>query len=290
MKGIIILNPFLMPTEIVHQAERMQCELKELGVNTQIVSDGWVHNSTDGAITSKFKGVDFAVFFDKDKYLSSVLDKIGVRVFNKHEAVRICDDKGETYLALSGNGLKVPETIFAPVCYLKSFEINKEWLVSVADKLGFPMVVKESYGSMGVGVNKVNNLDELIDISEKLKLKPHLYQKYIPFKSGKDVRVIVIGGKAVASMERENVNDFRSNIALGGTGRKIELTPEFKDVAERSAKVLGLDYCGVDLLYGEDNMPYVCEVNSNAFFSGIESVTGVNVAGFYAKHIVETLK
>ena len=279
-----------MPTEIVHQADRMKCELEALGVSVEIVSNGWILSSTDGTITSKLKGVDFAVFFDKDKYLSNVLDKLGIRVFNKHEAVRICDDKGETYLALSGQGVKIPETIFAPVCYSKNFEIKKEWLISVADRLGFPMIVKESYGSMGVGVNKVIDLEELIAISETLKLKPHIYQKYVGFKSGVDVRVIVIGGKAVASMERENKNDFRSNIALGGTGKKIRLTKEFKDTAEKCALALGLDYCGVDLLYGKDGYPYVCEVNSNAFFSGIESVTKVNVAGLYAKHIVETIK
>ncbi len=290
MQGIIVLNPFLMPTEIVHQAERMQTELKALGVDTQIVSDGWVQNSTDGVIASKFSGVDFAVFFDKDKYLSNVLDKIDVRVFNRHDSVRICDDKGETYLALSGQGIKMPQTIFAPVCYSKDFEIKKEWLISVANTLGFPMIVKESYGSMGVGVNKVEDLDGLIAISEKLKLKPHLYQKYLSFKSGIDVRVIVIGGKAVASMERENKNDFRSNIALGGKGTKITLTKEMQDTAEKCAKILGLDYCGVDLLYGEDGTPYVCEVNSNAFFSGIESVTGVNVARLYAEHILKVLK
>ena len=289
MQGIIVLNPFLMPTEIIHQAERMKSELKALGVETKIVSNGWVLSSTDGTIASKLKGVDFAVFFDKDKYLSNVLDKLGVRVFNRHEAVRICDDKGETYLALTGHGIKIPETVFAPVCYSKTFKIKKEWLLEVSKRLGFPMVVKESYGSMGVGVNKVNNLEELIAISEDLKLKPHLYQKYVGFKPGTDVRVIVIGGKAVASMERKNEKDFRSNIALGGTGEKIELTKEFKETAESCAKILGLDYCGVDLLYGENNLPYVCEVNSNAFFSGIESVTKINVAGLYAKHIVESL-
>ena len=90
-----------------------------------------------------------------------------------------------------------------------------------------------------------------------------------------DVRVIVIGGVAVASMQRINENDFRSNVGQGGRCVKVELSPRFRQVAERCASILGLDYCGVDLLYGDDEEPIVCEVNSNAFIGGIESATGV---------------
>ena len=106
---------------------------------------------------------------------------------------------------------------------------------------------------------------------------------------GVDVRVIVIGGKTVASMERRNKDDFRSNVAQGGCGVKIDLPENFQIVAESCAEILGLDYCGVDLLYGNDGEPYVCEVNSNAFFGGIEEATGVNVAKLYAEHIIKTI-
>ena len=142
---------------------------------------------------------------------------------------------------------------------------------------------------MGKGVHKADNLEQLIAVMEQVKLKPHLYQEYIPHRVGVDVRVIVIGGKVVASMERCNENDFRSNVAQGGNGKKIDLPESFKVVAERCAEVLGLDYCGVDLLYGKDGQPIVCEVNSNAFFDGIENISGVNVAKAYAQHIIKTI-
>ena len=58
--------------------------------------------------------------------------------------------------------------------------------------------------------------------------------------------------------------------------------------AEKAAQALKLDYCGVDLLYGEDG-PVLCEVNSNAFFEGLEAATGVNVAKLYAEYIVGTM-
>ena len=90
-------------------------------------------------------------------------------------------------------------------------------------------------------------------------------------------------------MQRENEFDFRSNVAQGGKGTPIDLPPKFKETAEKCAKVLGLSYCGVDLLYGNDGEPYVCEVNSNAFISGIEKVTGFNVAKTYAEYILSCL-
>ena len=60
--------------------------------------------------------------------------------------------------------------------------------------------------------------------------------------------------------------------------------------AEKCARILKLDYCGVDLLFGESGAPYVCEINSNAFISETERITGVNVARAYAEYIVKTLK
>ena len=97
--------------------------------------------------------------------------------------------------------------------------------------------------------------------------------------------MIVIGGKSVAAMERvAQEGEFRSNVELGGKGRVITLSETYAETAEKAAQVLGLDYCGVDILETENGL--ICEVNSNAFFEGIESVTGVNVARAYAKHIL----
>ena len=65
----------------------------------------------------------------------------------------------------------------------------------------------------------------------------------------------------------------------------VLLSEEYINQAERVAKILKLDYAGIDVLIGEDNKPIICEVNSNAFFGGIEKVTGVNVAKLYAEYI-----
>ncbi len=291
MKGIIFINPFLVPKQSVHQAERLKSEFNKLGVDIEIVSDGYarVALKSDGAEID-LDATDFGIYLDKDKYLSQILTKSGIRLFNTHQAVRVCDDKAETYIALAGNGISFPKTVFGALCYSPDKLVLESSADMIIAKLGCPVIVKECFGSMGKGVYKAENKNELLEIMEKVKLKPHLFQEYIPFAKGVDVRVIVIGGRVVASMERRNTEDFRSNVAQGGTGVKIDLPINFKNVAERASKVLGLDYCGVDLLYGKNGEPVVCEVNSNAFISGIEKATGVNVAKIYAEHIINVIK
>ncbi len=288
-QGIIVINPYQIPLESVHQANRLKDELEQLGVSASIVTDAFLQSQIcQNTIQTTFKDIDFVVYLDKDKYQSEILESLGIRLFNTHKAVRVCDDKGTTYLALLNSGLNIPKTIFGALCYNKDMPIDTEWAKKIAESLGYPLIIKESFGSMGKGVYLANNLSELLEVMEKVKLKPHLFQEYIG-EPGVDVRVIVIGGKAVCAMERRNDSDFRSNVAQGGYGKKITLDDEFKKSAEKCASILGLDYCGVDLLYGKDNKPYVCEVNSNAFISGIEKVTGFNVAKAYAEHIISCL-
>ena len=143
---------------------------------------------------------------------------------------------------------------------------------------------------MGKGVYKADSRDELRFIMNTLKMKPHFFERYISSSAGKDVRVIVVGDRAIACMQRRSAHDFRSNIELGGRGEKVELSREFEDIAIRAAKALGLVYAGVDILYGEGGKPVVCEVNSIAFFGEIERVSGINVARAYAEEIVRLLK
>lgn len=290
MKGIICVNPFGEPKASVHFAERLKEEFAALGVKAEIIDNGFnASRISDGKIAAK-TDCDFAVFFDKDKYLSACLEKSGVRLFNSHAAIRACDDKGETYIALANCGLNIPDTFFAPVCYNAELKLDENALRDMAGKLGYPVVVKESFGSMGKGVYKADNFEDLKALAERLKLKPHIYQKFLPYRTGTDVRLIVVGGKYLCSMIRENKCDFRSNIALGGKGRAFEPNKEFIEVAEKCARVLKLDYCGVDLLFGENGKPYVCEVNSNAFITEIERITGVNVAKTYAEYIINKIK
>ena len=87
-------------------------------------------------------------------------------------------------------------------------------------------------------------------------------------------------------MKRENKHSYLSNLATGGTASVVELPKEYFYVAIKASEILGLDYCGVDILEGKNKEPIISEVNSNAFYEGIEKATGVNVAKAYVDYIL----
>ena len=288
MKALIVMNGYPNGEKFYRQSGRIQAELTALGVQTDVKRNGEITAKLleNGVIKTTAKDYDFVLYLDKDKYLSRLLEGAGLRVFNSATSIEICDDKALTYLALRNHGVKIPETIPAPLCYTPNATPSVEFLEEV-ESLGYPLVAKKSYGSFGAGVALVKNRAELEKSEREWLYIPHFYQAFVG-KVGRDIRVIVIGGKAVAGMARiAKDGEFRSNIELGGRGEKIELSPLYRETAEKVATALGLDYCGVDLLEGET--PIVCEVNSNAFFEGLESVTGVNIAKRYAEYMLETI-
>ena len=285
MRAVILVNAYIRAPAMLRQAERIAAELRLRGVRADIVKNGDFPCAVAGEISLGDRP-DFVV--DKDKYLPRMLEKCGVRLFNRAQAVEVCDDKMLTCIALAGGGVRQPDTVPAPLCYYADAAVREEFLQAVGQRLGFPLVVKKSFGSWGEGVRLARDAQELAAAAEEFKLQPHLYQKRVG-KAGEDLRVLVVGGRAIACMRRKNARDFRSNVELGGHGEAAHPAPAFLQAAERCASLLGLDYCGVDLL-DEGGEPYVCEVNSNAMFNEAERVTGVNVAGAFAEHMLRSME
>ena len=288
MKGLILVNAYYDSEEYLYCAERLKAEFLRKNVSADVIkNDAFLLTIENGDIVSRVREYDFCVYLDKDKYILSMLDKIGMPLFNSRQAIEICDDKMQTYIALAGNSIPIPKTFAGLLCYTKNATIKPETLEK-AEALGYPIIVKESFGSQGSGVHLAKNRTELTAAMEKVKCKPHLIQEYISTSTGKDVRVIVIGGKAVGGMLRHSENDFRSNIGAGGTAEPYALPDDMKFLAEKTAIILGLDYCGIDVLFGK-NSPIICEVNSNAFFYAFEKTTGINVAEKYVERILTTI-
>lgn len=289
MKGLILINAYNRMPEVVYQSERLKEEFGKRGVKADIRRNDFFAVAVSKDLVCSVKDYDFCVFLDKDKYVLQGLDKAGIPLFNGYSAIEVCDDKMTTYLALADNGIKMPLTLPAIFCYTEGAEISEESLRAIENALGYPLVVKKSYGSCGAGVYLIGNREELKEKSRALMKEPHLYQKYISSSFGRDVRVIVIGKKVFGAILRKSEKDFRSNVALGGTAEEYELPESAIKLCERVAEILGLDYCGIDLLFGEEGF-LVCEVNSNAFFGGFERATNKNVAGAYAEYIIERMQ
>ena len=284
------MNAYPNGEKFYRQSRRIAEEFKGIGIEAEIRRTSEI----DAAIRFDGRaevsgGFDFAVYLDKDKYLGRILEKTGMRLFNSSEAVERCDDKMLTYLALSDSGIEIPESVSAPLCYTPSVHPDESFLSRTAARLGFPLVAKKSFGSCGKDVRLIRTMDELRTTEKDFLYCPHFYQRYLAESAGRDIRVIVIGGRAVAAMERRaQKGEFRSNIELGGHGVCVGLTESFRLAAEKAAEALQLDYCGVDLLEA-GSKPVLCEVNSNAFFEGMEAATGMNIARLYAEHIFRTV-
>ena len=282
MKIVILINPYLDKASEFYQAERLKEEFSALGVLCDTRKNVSLAEIGDGILETLSKEYDACVYLDKDKYVPRMLEERGMRLFNRAAAVELCDDKMLTHIALAGR-VAMPRTIPAPLCYKEGAKCER-----VGESLGFPVVVKECFGSFGKQVYLAKDRGELERLSEELKFRPHLYQEFIEESAGRDLRVLCVGKNPIAAMKRTSEHDFRSNIGLGGKGEPFEPDGEVRRIAETVVSSLGLDYCGIDLLFGKKGY-LVCEVNSNAFFEGIERVTGVNVARAYAEYIVSEI-
>ena len=288
LKGVILTNPYDDNPTQANKVARMCEEFAALGVQVEVKrNDEFVASVIDGNAES-FVDADFVLYFDKDKYVADILERCGIPVFNSARATAICDDKMATHIVLSDNGVDMPNTLSGALCYNEKGEISDEYIQGAIDRLGLPMVVKQCYGSFGEQVYLANTFDELKQIVKKVKMSAYLFQQYEFQSSGRDMRVIVIGGKVVCGMLRENLTDFRSNIAHGGKASAVTVPKNIAKLCEKAANLIGLDYCGVDVLLTDP--PKICEVNSNAMFEAMEKATGVNVAQLYAQHIVKSVK
>ncbi len=287
IKIAIIINAYYSAQHYLEQCSRIREELTEAGAEVDIIrNDGFYGKIENNQSVSDFSAYSACVYLDKDKYLSHILEKNGMRLFNRHDAIINCDDKMTTHIVLSDHDIAMPKTLPGLLCYSRDEQIKEKSILLVESHLGYPVVIKESYGSQGQSVYLARNRGELYAVMEQVKNVPHLFQEAISSSLGKDVRVIVIGGKAVGAMLRTGANGFLSNVGMGGRGVAYPLSASFKETAERAAKILNADYCGVDLLFGETGEPILCEVNSNAFFSEFERCTKINVAKLYAEYII----
>ena len=282
---LIVINGYGLASGIAHQVKRLQEEFSKREVKTTVIKNTEVFAYLEkGNVSVSLPKFDFVLYLDKDRYVASLLEKAGYKLFNSIDSIIKCDDKMLTHICLSNQNIKMPTTISSTLCYTDNG--NRDYLKIVEKKLGFPMIIKENYGSLGKQVYLAKDEKELIEIENKLIHIPHIFQEYISCSSGKDYRLIVIGHEVVAYMKRENKNSYLSNLAAGGTASVVKLPKNYLDVAIKASQILGLDYCGVDLLEGPDGEPILSEVNSNAFYEGIEKTTGINVAGCYVDYLL----
>lgn len=287
MTGAIIVNQ-----EIGHnryKIDRLCDEFEKKGIIINLlINDGTLAKIENNNINLNFKA-DFVVYLDKDIYLARFIEKCGIRMFNKADFIKLCDDKILTFIACSNLNIKMPKTIAGPLMYRDLRNDDYLFLSTIEKELGFPMVVKKVYGSLGEGVYLVRNYSELSNLYSQIYRNPILFQQYIATSYGRSLRILIIDGKVFGGFVRFNHADFRSNFGETADGRTLENASKYFDFAQDIADKLNIEYAGIDLLFDENEDPILCEINSNAFFEEFEKVTKLNVAEAIVNMIIKKM-
>lgn len=294
LKAWILYNGSLRSPKFTEHISWLELCLEQHGVSSAAMNNGALPMLLSGGQTELRRGIglelpDFAVFWDKDVRMAMQLEAMGLRLFNPSSVVAICDDKSLTHITLANQGILMPKTIIAPLVFPGHHEPDVRFIEYVQDELAFPMVVKECFGSFGAQVYLANNTQELLALHGSLLYKPHLYQQFIASSYGRDVRIQVVGNDAVASVMRTSENDFRANVTNGGKMTVFSPPAEYVDMALRCCRIIGADFAGVDMLFGRDDEPVLCEVNSNAHFKNLYNCTGVDVADLMVRHMLRVM-
>lgn len=295
LKALLVVNHFLNTAKFSESYDFISEAAAKSGIALRVMTNMEVlkalgFSAEEGRAFVEKSKFDFVLFWDKDIRLALMLEELGLRLFNPSSAIEACDDKSLTYVRLLTSGIVMPKSMFAP----KAFEAGADKSLlfdEIEAKLSYPLILKECYGSFGREVYLINNRRELEEKDAEIGIKPTLYQEFIASSYGRDVRINVVGDRVIAAMYREAKNgDFRANLTLGGSMRKYECSDEEERIAVKACKILGLDFAGVDLLFGEGGMPLLAEVNSNSQFINLYNATGVNMPLCLFEYIKSILK
>jgi ribosomal protein S6--L-glutamate ligase len=221
------------------------------------------------------------------KYGSSIVRQFEMQnVFTTTSSIALTRsrDKLRSLQLLAKTGVGIPKTVFAR----ETTDVE-----DVIDKVGgAPAIIKVARGTHGNGVVLAETRKAAKAVMQAFYVEGvnFLVQEFVAESAGTDIRVLVVGGKVVAAVQRQSLDDdFRANTHQGGIGVAVKLTESERRTATKAAKAMGLPICGVDLMRSERG-PLVLEVNSSASLKTPEAITGRNVALNIIEYIEQNAK
>ena len=256
---------------LVEEAANLGIDLKIVGIHDTIISEnGLINNGT------KLEKREFVINRYKWGKVKDEINSIAIKSYNPLDAYNIYINKYEQVKKLCSDEFLVPKYLLGTAL------LKYEDIVQI---LGTPFVAKGLESSMGEQISLIEKPEDLQNLSRTYGIeKEWLFEEFITTSFGRDRRFYSIRGEVVACMQRKSQGDFRANVALGASVEPFEITPQIRQIAKDIYNQTGLDFLGIDLLFGKDK-PYFCEINVMPGIEGIETATGVNVA----KKIIETI-
>ena len=314
-KGWLIVNEYLDTEKFLEIRKLFLKSAEKLNVKLSVYTNAdFVVDLSDAVVKSRAfdEGEpEFIIFYDKDIVLASALEKMGYRLYNSTESIEVCDSKVKSAeriakynLNSKGDEAKIlmPKTYKVPFSYENigikdnySFEflehIERDLCEAKNGDIGYayPIIIKESNSSFGMGVHLAGSREEAIKLICEYGNKECLIQEFMSYSSGRDYRLQMVGDRCVCAMMRSNDNDFRANITNGGVMSEYVPTDEDIALARNVMECLKLDFAGIDIMHDKAGRTVFLEANSNAHFKNIYDLTGVNAADKMIEYILRQI-
>ncbi len=277
----------------IYSTRRLKAAATERGHSARVLNTlRFAIDLSGGAPDMQYRGKPVAHF-------DAILPRIGASITFFGLAVVRQFEQMDVYTPNTATGIANSRDKLRSIQILSRHEIGIPATTFVRDRAdvlpaiqrvgGAPVVIKLLEGTQGIGVILAPDTNVAEAVIETLQSTRQnvLIQRFIAESKGRDIRALVIGDRVVAAMRRKaQADEFRSNLHRGGSSEVVEIDPEFERVAVQSAQIMGLRVAGVDMLEGADG-PLVLEVNSSPGLEGIETATGLDVAGAIIDYIAD---
>jgi len=208
------------------------------------------------------------------------LARSGLPVINHPSAIEKAADKYNTLAIMSEQGIAVPRTVVTE---------NVREAIRAFKSFGGDAIVKPIFGSRGIGAARISNLDVAERVFRTLRFNRHILyvQEYIEHGTS-DIRAFVIGEKVAAAMRRV-AKSWKTNVSLGAKAVGLELSEQAKDLAVKTAKVIGCEIAGVDIV-NEESQPTVLEINSQPGWRGLQTTTDKSIADMIVDRVISRIR
>ncbi|MGI0071387.1 MAG: lysine biosynthesis protein LysX [Thermoplasmata archaeon] len=250
------------------------------GVPVVRIDDAEVTFGLDRASIEADVVLNRSVSHTRALYATRCYAHYGTPTVNAPDVVELAGDKVRTSLRLAERRVPTPRTVVA---------LSPEAALAAVERVGYPAVLKPPIGSWGRLMAKVSSREEAEQILEHKTALPSpvhsvfYIQAYVP-KPDRDLRVFVVGPRAIAGMYRHSA-DWRTNAARGGSTAPLPITPELEELSLRAAEAVGGGVLAVDLMESPDGL-VVHEVNPTPEFKALTAVSGADIAGAIVDYAV----
>jgi len=161
-----------------------------------------------------------------------------------------------------------------PTAITRSLGLARKFLAEHGD-----IVIKPLHGFAGGSVFRIGsdgrNLASLMEVFNSTYREPHVIQKFLPEISKGDKRIVLVDGEVAGAINRvPGEGEIRSNLAVGGTGKKADLTEREQEICATlgpELKKRGLIFVGIDVIGGQ----WLTEINVTSP-TGIVSIDQFN--------------